>query len=66
MILYYDHKRRTVYREDIGDHSIPISLTEAEQAYQDCAIDDCNIAFTRLASCNFDTEAVELEYRAEE
>lgn len=66
MILYYDHKRRGVFREDKGDQSIPLSMAEAKEAADAGLVTDCNLAFTRLVNCDFDMDAVEEEYRLED
>ena len=60
MILYYDHRRRQVYREDVGDHSQPISIQEAKTAFERAIISDSNRAFRKLIEANFDMEAVRL------
>ncbi len=63
MILYYDHKRRQIFREDVGNHSIPITIDEAREAWNKVGtIKDSNVAFQTLARLDFDMGAVERHY----
>ena len=63
MIIYYDHKRRGCFVEDSGRQSKPISVEQAKLAYMNGQVEDCNIAFNRLAEHGWDMEAVEAYYR---
>lgn len=62
MIIYYDHKRRQCFREDSGNHSIPIELDEVKKLWNELKIDDSNIALHTLANNDWDTDAVERYY----
>ena len=59
LILYYDHKSRTITDEDGNE----ISINHAKMILDEGLLADCNEAFARLCRNDFDMDAVEADYR---
>ena len=61
LTVTYDHNSRTITMDQDGRQT-EISTQRAKELWLSCTIDDHNVAFHRLAMCDFDMEEVEKQY----
>lgn len=62
IVLTYDHNARaiTMHREN---STTEIGVEKARKLWDAGKVTDCNVAFSRLASADFDMDEVERQYR---
>ena len=64
-IVCYDHKRRQCFDES-DNHSKPITIDQAREAYESGTLSDFNLALRQLAIQEWDMERVEEYYREQD
>lgn len=63
VILYFNSASDGRIGKEVGDEIVGITAEEAREHWESGNVKDCNVAFNRLVSYEFDTKAAMLSYR---